>query len=240
MPSFLPLARIGNTVINLLMCLFFLPIRRALVHNSLAGPCPPPDRVLAARNPGGLRGEAGDRPSVTREGRTPLHGPPTASLRNSCAIFKRIRAPMLSVKRVGLLIVAGGVAAVIAVVLGVAFYPQDPFRDVAFSTQREEYTRGEMVTFVLVNRGELLFEFRGWRVERLIDGAWVGVECHVSPAVRMALDPGETMTWGWRAETMNCNGKAPVEAGSYRGVASLGVGWESAELTPLFAGFVVV
>ncbi len=144
------------------------------------------------------------------------------------------------VKKRGWLIGAVGVAAVVAVVLGVAFYPQDPFRDVTFSTQREEYARGEMVTFVLVNRGELLFAFDHWRVQRLIDGAWVGVERHAMEAVEMSLGPGKTMTWGWRAVTQNLPGKAPVEPGSYRGVASLGVGWESAELTPLFAEFVVV
>lgn len=146
---------------------------------------------------------------------------------------------MLSVKHVGLLIVAGGVVAIVAVVLGVAFYPQDPFRDVAFSTQREEYARGEMVTFILVNRGEQLFAFDHWRVERLIDDAWVGVERHAMDAVEMSLGPGKTMTWGWRAETQNLPGKAPVEPGLYRGVASLGVGWEATENTPLFTEFVV-
>ena len=35
------------------------------------GPRPPPDLVPASQNPGGLRGEAEDRPSDTRGGRTP-------------------------------------------------------------------------------------------------------------------------------------------------------------------------
>lgn len=143
------------------------------------------------------------------------------------------------VKKRGWLFVAVGVAAIVSIILGVAFYPQDPFRDVTFSTQREEYALGEMVSFALVNNGERSFPFFHWGVERLIDGTWVGVECHIAPAVLMSLNPGETMTWGWRAETMDCPGKAPVEPGSYRGVASLAVDRE-ATITPLFAEFVVV
>ncbi len=39
--------------------------------SSAGGPSPPPNSALALQNPGGLRGEAGDRPSDTRGGRAP-------------------------------------------------------------------------------------------------------------------------------------------------------------------------
>ncbi len=149
---------------------------------------------------------------------------------------------MVSVRRVGLLIVAGGVAAIVAAVLGVAFYPQDPLSGVSFTADRSDYSIGQVAVFSLFNGGETTFRFEQWTVQRLIDDEWRSVECHLFPTVIMDLRPDERMTWSWHvidANPGNCLRPA-VEAGPYRGFVTLGEFDDFLIEHVLFAEFEVV
>lgn len=134
---------------------------------------------------------------------------------------------MPPVKRPRLLFaVLGAIAGTVSVVLAVVFFapppltePEDPFRDVTFTTRRNGYAFDERVGFVLTNLGPLTFQFVGWTMQRLFEGQWSHVECHSATGELRTLSPGETRTWSWTITTPDpyCEVVVTVEEGLYRG-----------------------